>query len=281
MSLQLPGCNWLQRAASAAAVLIAVFALLPATLASDTSKRLPEGPLEASRAFMNAIQAGKFDAALGMMSARARKVARAEALKQFATLFDMQRLKRQELTSYTQRDAAQGDGFVELFLKLHRDGLQPLAVRMPTAMEGGRWVVHGLFPIDPKAATRQGPPSAEAMVRLTAQSMADFVRSLRARDMTHFRSTTAKVMRDALSVEKYNAGFKGLFPLVDEIAGFQKVPFVAGKPTGLAKNKRLIITGHYATRPRPILVASQYVFDDRAWRLVSLNVKLRAATDKK
>ena len=118
-------------------------------------------------------------------------------------------------------------------------------------------------------------PDKTVQIDLVKQAMHDFLVSVKAKDMTHFRSTLSKLWQDQFSVEKLNEAYKSIVDNKADWSVIEQFTPELSAEAAIDNNGVLTLVGFYPTKPSRVTFEQGYIYEDNAWKLISFNIEAK------
>ncbi len=252
-------------------VLLGFFAFI--VVAIGAAIFLTGGMVDAADAFFTAVKNKDMAAARSHLSEdfKARTDERALA----AFLADASILNFAE-ANWSDRTIENNRGSLSGSITTDTGGVVPIALTL--VKENDAWKIFSIDKAeagiisDTSASAAPVAPSRTAQTALVKQSTHDFVVSVAAKDMTHFRSTLSEIWQDQFSTADLNEAFGSIIASDadwTELDGFE--PILAAEPE-FQEHGVMVLSGHYDTNSGTLRFEQSYVLESGAWKLVGFSV---------
>lgn len=182
-------------------------------------------------------------------------------------------------SSWSNREISNGRGELVGTITTETGGVVP--IKLSFVKENEAWKIYsiqkptaGLQTETSSTSSSSIPTQAEQMT-LVKQSMHDFLISVTAKDMTHFRSTLSKLWQDQFTTEQLNQGFKAIIDEKADWSVLENFTPVLSSDTKIDNNGVLLLTGHYPTQPSQVQFEQKYIYEGTAWKLVGFSVQAK------
>jgi len=233
---------------------------------------LTSGVVKAGNAFLAQIGAGQIKEAYESTSATLQSQQTAEEFEES--------VKKLGLTDYasaswSSRQMENGRGHLEGSITTRSGGQIPL--KMELVKESDAWKVFSLnAPQSGVAAEQpaQAVPSDDQLKAMALESLLAFNKAVKEKSFVAFDEQCASPFRKQLGPEKLLESFK---PFVDQeidISPIEKVEPVFENPPAIDSDDVLHLKGSYPTTPKPVVFELKYAFEDKAWKIIGINVSI-------
>ncbi len=179
-------------------------------------------------------------------------------------------------TSWSSRQVSGGRG--EVVGTLTTDSGGSIPVKMTFVKEGDAWKIYSIQ--KPTAglqseSTSPGIPGKSEQVVLAKQSTANFVKSVNAKDMGHFRSTISSLWQKQFTTEQLNQAYKAVIESGANWAVLNDLEPVLTPEASIDKDGVLTLEGYYPTTPSRVYFKHKYVFEGAAWKLLGFHLQTK------
>lgn len=243
--------------------------------------QLTSGLVESADNFFTAVKQKDMTTARTYLAEDFKKSTDENALNQFLSNSALINFKQ---ANWANREINNGRGTLEGEITTETGGVVPIKIAF--VKENEEWKIYtiekkaaGIQTSDektdsPKAITSNDIPDNATQIAMVKQAMHDFLVSVKAKDMTHFRTTLSQLWQEQYSVEQLNQAYK---PITDNNANWSVIENFT--PTVSAeKNEEgiLILTGSYSTKPSRVDFEQGYMYENGAWKLLSFSIEAKA-----
>lgn len=198
--------------------------------------------------------------------------------EQFADAVKRLRLTEYKSSNWTKFDMKNDQATLDGTLTLKDGSTVPVTVSLVN--EGG-WKVLGVKPAadgvgggDPERLTT---PSEAEVHKLINRDMTEFARAIKSADFTTFHSKLAREFQTQHSADKLKDTFREFIDKKIDLSDVERVKPSITKPASINAEGLLQVEGEYKTRPVHIEFALKYLFQDREWKVLGINVKTKPA----
>ena len=221
--------------------------------------------------FFTAIKAQNLTAARGFLSEDFKASTDEGALREFLTRSALLHYKE---AHWSNRQITLGRGELNGAVQTDSGGVVP--IKLIFVKEQGDWKIYAIQKPTAglqSADTSPTMPSESAQIELVKLSMHDFVASLNAKSMAHFRETIAPIWQRQATVGHLNDTFGKLYGFGAALTVLEGLnPILEGAPT-INDQGILKLTGYYATHPDRVNFEQQFVYTGIGWKLVGFSIK--------
>lgn len=228
------------------------------------------GPVSAAEDFFAAAARNDLPAARALLSKQFLADTRPDRLDAFFA----SDLGRVTGTSWHSRAVENGIGRLQGSVTTRDGGEVPLAITL--VKEDGAWRIQHIERRAP-AGLSAAPtlPEITTRIGLVNRSTGDFITSVKAGDMTHFRSTVSELWRSQHDVARLNEAFAAFFGLqVDWDAALAGIEPELDPSASIDSDGVLHLAGHYPTAPNVLRFEHKYIREGDDWRLIGFNLHI-------
>ena len=265
---------------------------------------MTSGLVDSADAFFTAVKQKDMATARTYLAEDFKKSTDEKALNQFLAGSSLLNFKE---SSWANREINNGRGTLEGEINTESGGVVP--IKLSFVKENDEWKIYAIQktaaglqtdtastePPKPEATTPAEPtkpleatkpaeptpaasadsiPDAATQTAMVKQAMSDFLVSVKAKDMTHFRSTLSQLWQDQYSVEKLNEAYK---PITDNKADWSVLNSVTPSVSAQKNDDGTItLTGTYPTKPSRVDYEQMYIYENGAWKLISFSIEAKA-----
>lgn len=175
-------------------------------------------------------------------------------------------------------------------------GMDPIFVAEPFLNENGWLVLQGYYPTQPSITyftltylyeesewrlgvidlkVTQDPPPDSLLKAMVNTTMLDFALAVNAKDFTDFYATVADLWQAQTTPEALDNAFKVFSDQNLDFTVLQEFEPQFTEPPFFDDDGWLILRGQYPTQPSVVYFDLQYLFEETAWRLVSINIDVK------
>jgi 2C-methyl-D-erythritol 2,4-cyclodiphosphate synthase len=192
--------------------------------------------------------------------------------------FDMEGVIKKRVPTFDPAPAMDADGFMVVNGAYNVEG-DSLTFKLHYLNEGGAWKVVGInvhFQNAPEK--RREVPSETELKKLTDETLLSFNSAVQSQDFGTFYKSTAKLWQEQTTPEKLKAAFKTFIDQKFDIAPVVQNVKPAFEPSpAINSDGLLVVQGSYPIKPDKLAFALEYLNEDGAWKLASINVKANKA----
>ena len=237
--------------------------------------QLTAGMVESADAFFAAVKQKDMATARTYLAEEFKNRTDENALSKF--LKDSSLLNVKE-SSWTNRQITAGRGELEGSITTDTGGVIPIT--MTFVKENEIWRIFAIekalvgFQTSQSESTvpsTSNMPDAAIQTAMVKQAMHDFLVSVKAKDMTHFRGTLSELWQEQFSVEKLNTAYKAITDNKADWSVLEKIePTVASAK--MDENNVLTLMGFYPTEPSRVDFEQGYLYENNTWKLISFSI---------
>ena len=239
----------------------------------------------AGEKFLNTLGTGATEAAYNMASASLRT---GQSQEDFTRAVKAYGLNDYQSASWANRKITNDRGYLEGTATTKAGGAVPLTIEMIN--EGGTWKVlsikgpqtgasTGPIIADESATTTTAsppaPPAAEAG-RMALVSMLAFNAAIQSQSFDTFYLGIAKLWQEQITAAKLLDIFQSFIDAKIDLAGINDVSPVFATAPAVNSDGVLLLDGYYPTTPKKVYFKLKYVNEDRTWKLIGVNVNVKA-----
>jgi len=192
--------------------------------------------------------------------------------------FDMEGVIKKRVPTFEPAPAMDADGFMVVNGAYNVDG-DSLTFRLQYYSEGGAWKVAGInvhFQNAPEK--RQEVPSEAEVKKLTDNTLLSFNSAVQSQDFGAFYKSIAKLWQEQTTADKLKDAFKTFIDQKFDIGSVVKnVKPAFQPPPAINSDGLLVVPGSYPIKPDKLDFVLEYLNEDGAWKLASINVKANKA----
>ena len=194
---------------------------------------------------------------------------------------DMEGVIKKRMPTFEPAPAMDADGFMVVNGAYNVEG-DSLTFKLNYLNEGGAWKLVGInvhFQNAPEK--RREVPSETELKKLTDETLLSFNSAVQSQDFGTFYKSTAKLWQEQTTPEKLKAAFEAFIDQQFDIASVVQNVKPAFEPApAINSDGLLVVQGSYPIKPDKLTFVLEYLNEDGAWKLGSINVKAnRAAKD--
>ncbi len=249
---------------------LAVAACAGLALVVDGVFALTRPVVEASEQFLALLGEGKVAEAYASTAAGFRDRQDGES---FAVAVEQLGLTGYASVSWHSRQIVNQEGLAEGTVTTRSGGTRPIVVQL--VRKDGRWAVAGVRYGGADLATTKVqlrvPPDAD-LERMAADALLAFNRSVRARDFTAFYGALADVWKRQTTPERLRQTFQEFIDKDIDIAGIRDVKPRIAPTAAVTDGSKLVVAGHYPTKPSQVRFELEYAYEGRDWKLRGISV---------
>jgi hypothetical protein len=226
---------------------------------------MTRGPVEAADTFLAQLGEGKIQQAYAGTTSGYRQTTPEE---RFSAAVRRWKLTDYRAASWHNREVHNNTGAVEGMVTT-RDG-KVIPLKMSFLKEEGAWRLCSL-------QLGQGVelPEADEVRALVQQTLLDFNRAVQDRDFQRFHDGIAALWKREISPQGLQQVFQTFVDNRIDIAAITaEVPVFEGPPQKNGEG-RLVLAGHYPTRPSRVFFHLEYVYELPAWKLTGIQVRVK------
>jgi len=269
--------------------ILAAVSFLALTIGSSHAAAIPSGPElkkltdQSLTSFNDAVQKADFTdfykstAKLWQGDTTPAKLK--EAFQTFIDKkFDMEGAIKNQVPKFEPAPAMDADGFMVVNGAYNVQG-DSLTFQLKYADEGGAWKLVGInLHFANAKEKRQEVPSEAELKKLTDKTLLSFNSAVLSQDFTAFYQSTAKVWQGQTTPDKLKAAFKSFIDKKFDIGSVVKKVKPTFEPApAINSDGLLVVEGSYPIKPDKLAFALQYLNEDGAWKLLSINVQANKA----
>ncbi len=143
--------------------------------------------------------------------------------------------------------------------------------------EKSAWKLIGIkLDVQPAGAAEVKVPSEAECKVLVRESLLAFNEAVQTKNFETFHKTIATVWQKQISPEKFEKQFETFIAQGANIAPVAKLEPKFSKPPAIDENDLLQLEGTYSDGERDLSFVLAYLFETPKWRLVKINVHLKA-----
>ena len=125
-----------------------------------------------------------------------------------------------------------------------------------------------------------GPVPSEAEAeRLALDSLLAFDQAIKAKSFDNFYAQIAKLWQAQTTSAKLKEIFQSFIAQKADIAGISEVEPVFDSKPAINEDNFLVLKGSYPA-PSKVFFELKYAYEDQSWKLVGINVNVKASSDK-
>ena len=265
---------------------------LALTVSSRGAAALPSGAElkkltdQSLLSFNSAVQKADFSEFYKSTAALWQKQTTPEKLKEIFKSFidrkvDIEDVIKKRVPTFEPPPAMDADGFMVVNGAYDVDG-DSLTFQLHYLNEGGAWKAVGINVHFQKVPAKQREvPSDTELKKLTDDTLLLFNSAVQSQDFGPFYKSTAKLWQEQTTPDKLKAAFKTFIEQKFDIASIiENVKPVFEPPPAINSDGLLNVQGSYPIKPDKLAFVLEYLNEDGAWKLASINVKAdKAAKD--
>lgn len=233
------------------------------------------GITRAADAFVDAVGRKDMVAAQGHLASSFTAATGPDALQRFLADHGLQDMQH---ANWSSRQVANGHGTLAGNITTASGTVVPVSIEL--VKEHGAWKLYSLG--SPQPGARSGAdttalqqpalPASDVQLQLLQRSMRDFAISADQRDMSHFRSTTARPFQQKYSTQALNAMFDGFMGHGDDLLSFNAVVPQSTAAPVVDANGVLTLEGRYPIDGVRAAFVEQFIQEDGDWKLVQFSL---------
>jgi hypothetical protein len=229
--------------------------------------------------FLNTAGNGSPEAAYAMASATLRN---GQTQEDFARAIQKFGLKGYESASWSNRNISNDRGVLEGTAHTQSGGSVPLTLEL--IKEGETWKVLSIKgpqpgassgPIIAKEDAPQAVPSSEEANRMVLASLLAFNEALQAKSFETFHAGISNLWQEQITPAKLLEVFKPFIDAEINLAPIKPLTPVFKSPPAINEDGVLILEGDYPTEPSKVYFTLKYVSENKAWKLIGVNVNVK------
>ena len=265
---------------------VALFLVLPI---SSRAAALPAGAElkkltdQSLLSFNGAVQKADFTDFYKSTAALWQKQTTPDALKKIFKVFidqkfDMEGVIKKREPTFDPAPAMNADGFMEVNGTYNAEG-DLLTFQLQYTNEGAAWKLVGINVHFKNAKEeRHEVPSEAEVKKLTDATLLSFNSAVQSEDFTAFYNSTAKLWQKQVTPDKLKAAFKTFIDQKFNIGSVVKnVKPSFEPPPSIDNDGVLVVQGSYPIKPDKLSFELNYINEEGAWKLISIDVKANKA----
>ena len=235
---------------------------------------LTSGMTDNATAFFNEVKAKNYDAAYDYLSEDFKASTPKE---DFVSFLDRSALINFKETSWGERSFSGNQGELDGSVITDNGGVIPIKIGF--IKENDEWKIYSIF--KPKAGLTEDNaagkiPPADALMKLTDESLMAFASAVNAKDFTEFHSDISNLWQKQITAHELGEIFKaftdGNINMVPALKTHN--PVFDAEPL-INSDGVMVLEGHYPTQPSKLLFTLKYIYEGVGWKLIGISVNIK------
>ena len=127
-----------------------------------------------------------------------------------------------------------------------------------------------------RANSQGSVPSQDQMRQLAKDTLLTFNSAVQKKDFSALHATVATSFANQFSPEQMRQAFAGFINRKNNLGAIVNANVILQPGPSIDERGVLNITGYFPVRPQPVYFKNRYAWQDRQWKLASLDVQLGA-----
>ena len=115
-------------------------------------------------------------------------------------------------------------------------------------------------------------PNAAESEQIAIETTLQFARAVNAKDLSLFRNQTTEEFKKQFSHEQFNNTFKGFIQQNINLLPIAKLKPIFHFPAALTKDKNLILSGYFPSRPSKVSFSYSYIWRSNQWKVTGIKL---------
>lgn len=229
--------------------------------------------------FLSTLGSGSTEAAYAMTSVTFQK---SQTQEEFARTVKGYGLDGFQSASWSNRKIENDRGVLEGTVQCKTGGAVPLTLEM--IKEGGTWKVLSIK--GPQAGASTGPiieketatlpaPTKDEAAKMAMTALLAFNEGIQTKSFEKFHAGISKLWQKQITPAQLLEAFQTFIDKKIDLAPIQSLSPEFKSAPAIDADGVLALEGEYPTTPNKVIFKLEYVAEDKAWKLLGVNVKYR------